>query len=519
MACTLQVPQFPLTAQGLATPYVQSSNCPMSTLGTFVQGAILDLDKGSIAIYNPLVITSGTVPAVVPTVPVLPVHSVVAVWIGSNANTVQLIGAGLANANCVNGNVEGTVFGQVAACGADDFFNQANLLIAAGKLIVPSPGVANNGKPCPSVRDFSIIDQDQSDNVNTQYLLLPNGQTAQYSVANAKKLPNAIVLDNGSDNFLISNFVFPALNCKSFKAPNLADNGTLVAALPLNELQAAAFPAIPSIDIALVPENDPMVMVNGAFNLAKLNQYRSIVNQHFVSKLGAASGLAYCRGFVRAGIPRLAAEYNAFTSQPTVNADVGTNLATFLANRAQATFVNLGCATLLKIANPVTLVNNANGVTTNATYNLIASNEFAAADYVVVAPAATSVGLSSGAIAGIVLAVLFVLFIFALYLLYEYRKDQYESCFFSLKSCCTCLYPQAVSQKVSFPRERASLSALAVEMDSKVQSHPTSVVQAQMSAYSASEALPPGWQKYKDDDGREYYFNNSTQVSTWLKPT
>ena len=51
-----------------------------------------------------------------------------------------------------------------------------------------------------TTRDFGMIDQDQSDNVNTTYLLNGNGQTAQTTAANAHAMPGARTIVNGRHN-------------------------------------------------------------------------------------------------------------------------------------------------------------------------------------------------------------------------------------------------------------------------------------------------------------------------------
>ena len=43
-----------------------------ANLGAFVQATILNPRTGALAVYDPLVITQGTTPAVAPTVPTLP---------------------------------------------------------------------------------------------------------------------------------------------------------------------------------------------------------------------------------------------------------------------------------------------------------------------------------------------------------------------------------------------------------------------------------------------------------------
>ena len=97
---------------------------------------------------------------------------------------------------------------------------------------------------------------DQSDNVQTQYLVTANGQIAQLSAANQAKLQNATVLGNPSDNALVTHFIDPAVGCHPWQAPNLVDANTFVSALPLDELQAAAFQPSPIAEYPLVIEMD-----------------------------------------------------------------------------------------------------------------------------------------------------------------------------------------------------------------------------------------------------------------------
>ena len=84
------------------------------------------------------------------------------------------------------------------------FYQAANAEIADGKLTVPAAGTATDGQACQTTRDFALIDQDQSDNVVSQYLVTAGGQTAQNSPANSAKLTGATVLTNGSDDALLS---------------------------------------------------------------------------------------------------------------------------------------------------------------------------------------------------------------------------------------------------------------------------------------------------------------------------
>jgi hypothetical protein len=115
--CSLTVPDNPLTAVGLSTPYQLTATnamdgaCSEVTLDqrAFVQASIINIDTGAVSVYNPLVIDAGTLPAVTPVVPILPVHAVVALWFGSNGTILRLAGAG--SAGCTNG-TPGSPFGQ-----------------------------------------------------------------------------------------------------------------------------------------------------------------------------------------------------------------------------------------------------------------------------------------------------------------------------------------------------------------------------------------------------------------------
>src|SRR5438132_9422433 len=169
MDCTIIVPAQPLTAQGLATPYqfmaTNPANGPCNesnpNQAAFVQAAIIDPATGQISVYDPLVIDHDTQPAIPPVVPKLPARGVVAIWFGANSNTLTLQSTdhSLRNGHCVNGTGD-SIFGQVSYCNARDFFQAANAAIQAGKLVFPTLGIAKDGLLCPTVRDFSVVDQD-----------------------------------------------------------------------------------------------------------------------------------------------------------------------------------------------------------------------------------------------------------------------------------------------------------------------------------------------------------------------
>jgi hypothetical protein len=334
-----------------------------------VQGAVVDPATGTISIYNPLVIDQGTQPAAAPVVPTLPKGAIVALWFGSNGNTLTLQdnNGSLRQGRCANG-VGGSIFGQFSYCNAPAFFQAANLAISAGKLVVPSLGKAKDGLPCPTTRDFSIIDQDQSDNVTTTYLVTGAGQTAQNTQANVAALGTQVAA-NGSDERLVT-VVDNALGCKPWTAPDLANPGQMVPALPLNELMAAARQAAP---VALVPSGDPMTLVNGNANINKVNTYRAGVDQPTVQggTQNSASTRNYCANLLAIGPQRLMLDARFTKAQPSLDPAAANTLFTFLAQRFVTTFEanGLNCAKILGQADPITLKTAGNGVVIDATIN------------------------------------------------------------------------------------------------------------------------------------------------------
>ena len=246
----------------------------------------------------------------------------------------------------------------------------ARQAIRAGKLTPPALGTAKDGLPCPTVRDFSVVDQDQSDNVTAHYLVTADGLTAQGTAANKAALPNATDAANGSDNGLLDKFIDPALGCTPWMAPDLADKGNLVPAQPLNELQAAAHQAQP---VAQVPNNDPMVLVNGRPNLFKLNAYRMGVDQALVFNPDQASTKTYCTNLRAVGSKRLLQDAQFTLKAPSLDTGVGNSLYTFLAARFSASYgaaaPGLNCQALLNQPDPVQVTTDQNGVAISATIN------------------------------------------------------------------------------------------------------------------------------------------------------
>ena len=383
--CEIIVPAHPLTAAGLATPYQltgpggaspAASGCTMANaanLGAFVQATILDPATGKLSVYEPLVITKGTRPVAAPVLPRLPKNAVVTIDFGFNGATLTQAGAtprALIQGHCVNG-MKGSPFGQVSFCHGTHFFWAARKAERQGKLAVPPAGVSpKTGQPCPTTRSFTLVDQDQSDNVTTEYLLTPDGRTAQFSKANAGAMPHATVVGNGSDNALLDAFLDPVLGCTPFTAPDLSQGGAPGTSQALDELSAAKNQAAP---VALVPENDPMALVGGAFNVTKTDHYREMVGQPAIAagNNAADSPSNYCKNMINIQSRFLNAHAALLATGPSPVPSVGNNLLTFMANRLIMSYDNLNCRKL-GTANPVRVTLNGNGVATSASFGATA---------------------------------------------------------------------------------------------------------------------------------------------------
>uniref|UniRef100_UPI003F497ECD hypothetical protein n=1 Tax=Pseudonocardia sp. CA-138482 TaxID=3240023 RepID=UPI003F497ECD len=334
------MPPSPLSAQGLATPYELTAtdrrqgpcNEANAAQSAFVEATIIDKATGQLSVYRPLVIDRGTRPAVAPVVPTLPAGAVVGIWFGYQGNVLTLAHAG----GCVNGFFR-SEFGQFAYCNAFAFFQAAHNAVRAGQLTVPPLGTAKDGQPCPTTRDFSVVDQDQSDNVITRYVAEPGGQIRQDT--GAPLAPGEQFLTNGSDNGLLQNFIRPALGCPAFTAPDQTAGGAQAASLALDELQAEQQGA----PVALVPPADPMVLLNDHRNLIKTNLYRLGTDQALTFKDNSAD---YCRQLQLVGAPRLQLDKQFTGGQPSPDIAVAPDLFTFLQQRFTATLQNLGCPKL-----------------------------------------------------------------------------------------------------------------------------------------------------------------------------
>ena len=391
--CDIIVPANPLSARGLATPYQLTgtdgltpaeSGCQMSNagkLGAFVQATILDPATGKLSVYDPLVVTQGTRPAVKPTIPSIPADAVVTIDFGFNGKDLFQVGATpatLADAHCVNGE-PGSVFGPASFCNGVSFFSAVRGDERAGLLKVPSPGTSDKiipsggdlgtGRACPVTRNFEAVDPASADNVTTAYLLNPlTGQTAQDTTSNAGNIAGATLVVSRSAHTLLDQFLDPVLGCTPFQAPDLADNDQPTTSQALDEILAGAHQPKAA---ALEPENDEVVRgVDGAFDPAKTDLYRAELGQPPVAGQGGATGdpAMYCQDIVDIQTPFLAANRTLLAAGQSPATATGDNLLTFMASSLDRSFTLLGCQQF-GLTNPVKVTRNVAGAAIAATFD------------------------------------------------------------------------------------------------------------------------------------------------------
>jgi hypothetical protein len=428
--CVLEVPANPLSAKGLATPY-KMSGCDQTQFATeacFVEAAILDPATGAIQIYNPLVINKNSTRAgvdfITPVVPTLPANAVVGIFFGSNAVTLTLSGD---TATCVNGDGN-SVFGQFAYCNTPAFFKAAYSAVSNGLLKVPPPGKTTKAatvQACPVTRDFRMVDMDQSDNVDSTYLLI-NGKTlAQNTAANAAKYKNAtrefcfihkanVLLDaNFSRNpERIGQFTaqcipvsHPRLYGRHFQralhhmchrflgrdgiecmdityiSRSWADQiGNTIAILcpSRRACSGSIVRPLPHPMTSADSSRDDDFTIDTSSNgnitqsLTKTNLYRAGVGQPQAADAANASAVTYCTRYAESGL-FIASNEALFTGASSPAPGASNNLFTFMANRFATSFgpaPSLGCQTIFGIADsPVNQTTDGNGVVIAATIN------------------------------------------------------------------------------------------------------------------------------------------------------
>jgi hypothetical protein len=367
MNCTLIVPNNPLSAQGLAIPWQLGDGCQEANpnLSAFVEATIL-APNGHLSVYDPLVVTAGMTPAVVPVPPTIPAGSQVIIDTGFNGSNLVLEGPGASQGKCIDA-FGRSIIAQTAACNAQAFYQDANAQIAAGTLKVPALGTGNDGRPCPTTREFSVIDQDQSDNVLTVYLVNSSGQTAQATPGNVDTMGGSTIATNGSDDGLVGHFLDAALGCKRFTAPNPTSPGNADDSQALNELSARQNQVAP---VALLPVNDPQLLLNGQFSIGKTNTYRMLTDQPLLpSTTNAQKNAAqYCQQMVNLAPTTLQADIGLEAGFQSPVPALGNNLATLMGARLAASFMNLNCAKF-GLKDPVMLTLNGAGVAIAVLYS------------------------------------------------------------------------------------------------------------------------------------------------------
>ncbi|TPX36538.1 hypothetical protein SmJEL517_g01396 [Synchytrium microbalum] len=371
--CTITLPPNFLTEKGLATPF-RTSGCSQTVPDeqVFAEATIVNAITGKVSIYNP-VIADKNMNTHIPIIPNLHFGDVVGLWFGANSEGIILKPSNKDDpsfALCVQGDGK-TNFGQMAFCNAAAFFIAAKIAIKTGQLSIPPLGTSpKTNKPCYTVRSFEVIDQDQSDNVVTEYIVAFRkggaSEIAQFSQANMKyyqsqqdagKVKNFTEIMNGSDNRLVSKALASALGCKPFQARDQADPGAVRPSLALNELFASKHEGEYGT-VALVPQDDPMVVDgNGNADLKKLNLYRTGVDQPLQSKLNPQSAIDYCNNMLSITAPSIKANKAFYQAAPSVDPNAANNLWTFMGQRFQASFVNLNCTGLLGVTqDPIEVV-------------------------------------------------------------------------------------------------------------------------------------------------------------------
>lgn len=362
--CDVLIPDFPLTAEGLMTPY-RLLNCNQSNpdQSTFVQATIYDLDTGEMANYSPLMITFGQPVLEPPTPIVLPPNSIVGIWFGSNFDAIRLRNEiGIRNGLCVPGlNItvpsketpsgfiqDVSPFGQFAHCNAPQFFEKA-------KASLPTQVFLKfDGTMCPTARDFLVIDADQSDNLHTTYLSLANDIVIQNTKRNRDKYQGLFtILRNPSDESLVTEFINPALGCDSPRLLDLTDEEeVLIGGLAINEMYASIFTDSRQ---ALIPLGNPFVMVGNRTSLEKVNLYRLGVFQPEAQTQLDASTAEYCTNYVDNGLVKMNKYKANFLAFRSPNLEIADNLFFFLAFRFKNSYDVLGCEQLIYRKNPIKL--------------------------------------------------------------------------------------------------------------------------------------------------------------------
>lgn len=132
----------------------------------------------------------------------------------------------------------------------------------------------------------------------------------------------------------------------------------LLGSMALNELQATR----QEPPVALVPSNDPMVLSNNKPSIRKVNAYRKGVDQPLAMHLSQASPKAYCQNFGNVAPGYIQSISKQLVNGPSPDPAAANNLLTFMGQRYQASWTNLGCDKILKKTSDITVTTNKEGV-------------------------------------------------------------------------------------------------------------------------------------------------------------
>lgn len=91
--CVVTVPDYPLTGDGLATPYlIEGCDQFNATQTTFIEATIYNPRTNTLKVYHPLAINKGSTNFVTPTPIKINPDFVVGIWFGSNSDRIVLVG-------------------------------------------------------------------------------------------------------------------------------------------------------------------------------------------------------------------------------------------------------------------------------------------------------------------------------------------------------------------------------------------------------------------------------------------
>ena len=180
-------------------------------------------------------------------------------------------------------------------------------------------------------------------------------------------MTNATVENNGSDNGLLDKFVDPALGCTPFTAPNPTNPNGSSASQALNELSARVNQKAP---VALLPVNNPQLLVGGQFSVTKTNLYRIETDQPLLGFGANLDRNAASTARTWSTSPRPGSSWTRpwKPAPPRPSRTWATTWRPSWPPGCAGSFDNLNCKNY-GLTNPVTLTTDANGVATAATYN------------------------------------------------------------------------------------------------------------------------------------------------------